>query len=339
MDGIPYITIGEHYHQRFGGKVYKIPVSVVDDCPNRRGLKGMQTCVFCDVWGSAARAETLVMPLKEQIEKVHGVLKKKYKAEQYLIYFQAYTNTFTKVSALRANFETALSFPYVKGLVIGTRPDCLSKSVLDLWQEFNERSYVAVELGVQSFYDDQLEFMRRGHSGKDSLAAIEKIASNTKVDLGIHLIFGNPGETDEQIVATAKLCNDLPITNVKLHHLHVLKNTPLEEMYARGEFSPISLEDYARRVRLFLENLSPRLAVHRLAAYSPRWDELIAPAWTNDKMGPHQFILTEMKKLGSYQSRLRDCSSAEEKDLRNNIFARCFSPTSSTLPPLVLPQV
>lgn len=322
-NGVPYITIGERYHERFGAKVYKIPVSVVDDCPNRRGLKGMQTCVFCDVWGSAARADVMVLPLQEQIEKVHGILSRKFKtAERFLVYFQAYTNTFTKITALKANFETALSYDFVKGLVVGTRPDCLSKAVFDLWTEYHQRSFVAVELGVQSFYDDQLEFMRRGHTGKDSINAIHKIAKETPVDLGIHLIFGNPGETDEQMIETAKICNDLPITNVKLHNLHALTNTPLEEMYHQGGFHPVDLETYARRVRIFLEHLSPRLAVHRLAAYSSRRDELVAPKWTGDKMGTHQFILTQMKQRKSFQGLAHPCSDAEEIRLKNQLVER-----------------
>jgi uncharacterized protein len=293
---IPYHTIGEFYHAHFGQKVYKIPVSVVDDCPNRRGLKGMQTCVFCDPWGSAARAETLVLPLQQQIKKVHAILSNKHKADIFLVYFQAYTNTFTKISALRANFETALSFPFVKGFVIGTRPDCLSPAVLELWNEFNTKTFVSVELGVQSFDEAQLIFLRRGHTAKESLLAIEKIAKQTTVDLGIHLIFGNPNETDDQIVSTAKLCNQLPISNVKLHNLHVLKSTPLESMYADKRFTPIDFETYARRVTLFLSYLSPRIAVHRLAAYSPRQDELVAPEWTQNKIKTHQGLIDYILK-------------------------------------------
>lgn len=300
-NGAPYHPIKQYYTQKFGHKVHKIPVSVVDDCPNRRGLKGMQTCVFCDVWGSAANAESLTMPLRAQIEKYKENLAKKHKVDSFLVYFQAYTNTFTKVSALRANFETALSYDFVKGLVIGTRPDCLSPAVMELWQEMHERSSVFVELGVQSFNEDQLLFMRRGHTAEASIKAIHKIAQNTSVDLGIHLIFGNPGETDEQIVETAKICNDLPITNVKLHNLHVLKQTPLEDMHARGEFTPIEFDLYAHRVELFLQHLDPRLAVHRLAAYSSRREELIAPAWTGNKMKTHQEIIDHMNHHQAYQ--------------------------------------
>lgn len=310
--GLPYHTIAEHYNKLFGEKVYKIPVAVVDDCPNRRGLKGMQTCVFCDVWGSAANAESLTMELRQQIETFHSRISKRYNAKAFLIYFQAYTNTFTKVSALRHNFDVALSYPWVKGFTVGTRPDCLSKSVLDLWQEYHEKSFVAVELGVQSFNDKQLEFMRRGHTAEDSIKAVHKIAESTKVDLGIHLIFGNPGETDEQIIETAKIVNDLPITNVKLHNLHVLTQTPLEEIYHRGEFDPIDFETYARRVEIFIQHLNPRFALHRLAAFAPREEELVAPAWTGDKMRTHQGIIDYIRGHSAYQSQFFAPQSPEE---------------------------
>ncbi len=301
--GLPYRPISEFYQERFGGKVYKIPVSVVDDCPNRRGLKGMQTCVFCDVWGSAAKSESMTMGLREQIEKYQREIGHKYKAQNFLVYFQAYTNTFTKLDALRINFETALQYPFVKGFVVGTRPDCLSKGVLDLWNEYHSKSFVAVELGVQSFDDKQLEFMRRGHTRDQSLKAIEKIAKETSVDLGIHLMFGQPGETDAQIIETARICNDLPITNIKLHNLHVLKETPLEEIYHRGEFTPIERDPYAERVQLFLEHLSPRFYIQRLAAFASRWEELVAPKWTSDKMGTHQYMIDFLRARGSFQGK------------------------------------
>lgn len=317
--GLPYYPISQFYSHRFGGKVYKIPVSVVDNCPNRMGLKGMETCVFCDVWGSAAKSESFSMTLNEQIAKYHSAIHKKYKADHFLVYFQAYTNTFTKITSLRENFNQALSYDFVKGLVIGTRPDCLSPAVLQLWTEFHDRSFVAVELGVQSFFDDQLKFLRRGHTRAQSLEAIHKISQNTPVDLGIHLMFGNPGETDEQIIETAEIINHLPITNVKLHNLHVLKHTPLEEMYARGEFIPIEREAYAQRVKLFLKHLSPRIAIQRLAALSSRHDELIGPRWTTDKMGTHQYIIDTIRTDHSYQSQNYLAQSPEEQVLCDHL--------------------
>lgn len=302
--GLPFRPISEFYREHFGEKVFKIPVSVVDDCPNRRGLKGMQTCVFCDVWGSAANDKSGSMGLREQIIHFREKIQKKYKAQKFLVYFQAYTNSFAKIDALRLNFEVADQFEDVVGFVVGTRPDCLSPAVIQLWQDHHDKKFVAVELGVQSFFNRDLEFMKRGHTREQSLAAIEKISRSSSVNLGIHLIFGNPGETDQDVIETARICNDLPIHNVKLHNLHVLKKTELEQIFLRGEFTPMERELYAHRVQLFLEHLSPRLFVHRLAAFAPRWDELVAPSWTSDKMGTHQFLIDFLRSKSSYQSKL-----------------------------------
>ena len=315
--GLPYHSISEHYKRIFGEKVYKIPVTVVDDCPNRMGLKGMKTCSFCDVWGSAAREESFTMSLKDQIEKYQIQIGKEYNAKKFLVYFQAYTNTFTKVSALRENFETALSYPFVNGFVLGTRPDCLSPAVLQLWQEYYQKSFVSVELGVQSFFDHHLEFMRRGHSASDSLKAIDKISQSTAVDLGIHLIIGSPNETDAEIKQSALICNDLAITNIKLHNLHVLKNTELEKWHRDGLFTPIEREEYTEKVKIFLSYLHPRIAVHRLAAFASRWEELIAPRWTSDKMGTHQYIIDQLRGSKTYQG----CSLGVQNPDEKNLFA------------------
>ena len=317
--GLPYHPISEHYKRVHGEKVYKLPVTVVDNCPNRMGLKGMMTCSFCDVWGSAARSESQDMTLKDQIEKYQIQLAQEYNTKKFMVYFQAYTNSFTKISKLRENFDLALSYPFVVGFVLGTRPDCLSPAVLDLWQEYNQKSYVAIELGVQSFFEDDLEFQRRGHTAQDSLAAIKKISSSTSVDLGIHLIFGNPNETDARIIETALICNDLPITNVKLHNLHVLKNTALELWHAESKFTPIERDEYARRVLLFLEHLHPRIALHRLAAFASRWEELVAPAWTADKMGTHQALINYIRAQKSYQGKNLTFSTAEELFLQEKM--------------------
>lgn len=327
--GLPYHSIAEHFKRIFNEKVYKIPVSVVDDCPNRMGLKGMKTCSFCDVWGSAADSNSFSMPLPQQLETYQQKIQKKYKAQKFLVYFQAYTNTFTKVSQLKSHFDLALQYPNVVGFVLGTRPDCISESVLQLWQEYCQKSFVAIELGVQSFVDSHLEFMQRGHSAEDSIKAIHKIAAKTSVDLGIHLIFGSPFETNQQVIDAALRCNDLPITNVKLHNLHVLKNTALEKWFNEGTFTPISLDDYTQRVELFLSHLHPRIAVHRLAAYSSRWEELIAPRWTADKMGPHQHIVDHLRDRQVFQGCQLTLHSEEDRFLFHQMSQRVVR-TNST---------
>lgn len=299
---LPYYPISRFYKERFGTKVYKISVAVADTCPNREGLKGMQTCNFCDQWGSAAYSQNLEKDLRQQIEDVREILREKRGANKFVVYFQAYTTTFSKVSRLREQFEIALSYPDVVGLVVGTRPDCVSQAFLDLCNETKERTFISVEMGVQSFDEPTLVWMRRGHTAEASVKAIERLARECPgVDLGIHLIFGAPGETDEQILECARRTNALPIHNVKLHHLHVLKNTPLAEEYAAGLFTPVEQEEYFRRCCLFLQNIRPDLAVHRLSALSSRWDELVAPAWSTYKMENYQAMLEFMRRRGAYQ--------------------------------------
>lgn len=299
---LPYYPISSFYKERFNAKVYKISVAVAETCPNREGLKGMQTCNFCDQWGSAAYSENLNKPLSQQIEDIREILKRKRKAKQFLVYFQAYTTTFSKVSKLRTQFELALSYPDVVGIVVGTRPDCVSQAFLELCHEMSQRTFMAVEMGVQSFNNDILKWMRRGHTIEQSKKALEQLASKApNVNLGVHLIFGAPHETDEMVVDTAKEVNQLPIHNVKLHHLHVLKETPLADDYAQGSFEPLSQEAYFQRCCLFLQHLRPDLAVHRLAALSSRWDELVAPAWSTYKMETYQAMLDYMRVRGAYQ--------------------------------------
>ena len=301
--GKPYFPISQVYKERFGSKVVKVPVSLADNCPNRAGLKGMKTCIFCDVHGSFAYPDSQGDAILDQITNHRLKVSERFNAHKFLIYFQAYTTTFTQLGKLKAGFETALSFPDVAGLIIGTRPDTISEAVLRTWKEYSERTFVGVELGIQSFDDDQLLWMRRGHTASQSIKGVEKVA-DAGIDVGIHLIFGWPTENDKQIIETAKLCNDLPISNVKLHNLHVLKQTPLEDLYNDGSFRPVELQEYAERVALFLDHLSPRIAVHRLAALSSRWDELVAPQWTRHKMKSFQAIIDQVNRQGSYQGRL-----------------------------------
>lgn len=303
-DGKPYFPISQVYKKRFGTKVVKIPVAIAENCPNRAGLRGMKTCIFCDVHGSFAYPENQNEELRQQILLHREKVSKRFNAHKFLVYFQAYTTTFTGLKKLKDGFDLALSFPDVAGLVVGTRPDCLSEAVLRTWKEYGQKTYVGIEIGVQSFDDDQLIWMRRGHTAAQSIQGIERIAKEAEVDVGLHLIFGWPTENDKQIIETAQLCNQLPISNVKLHNLHVLKNTALEPLYNEGSFEPVDLDTYAHRVALFLEHLSPRIAVHRLAALSSRWDELLAPDWTRHKMKSYQGIIDRIHDRGTWQGRL-----------------------------------
>jgi uncharacterized protein len=309
---LPYLPISAFYLQHFGFKPRKISVSIADDCPNRAGLRGMETCSFCDVWGSAARSELLSLSLPDQIKKFRQILIEKFHSRHFLVYFQAYTNTFTKLQNLRQAFADALAYEDVHGIIVSTRPDCISQGVLDLWEETAQTTYFSVELGVQSFREKDLLFMKRGHVVDDSFRSIARL-KKMNIQVGIHLIFGNPEESLEDIRKTAQICNSLGIHNVKLHNLHVLTQTKLAKLYGEGAFVPDSFEVYREKVRTFLSHLNPEIFVHRLAAYSPRWSELIAPQWTANKMATHQGIIDHMNANRAVQG--GDFLSSESQEL------------------------
>jgi len=302
-NGLRYFPLSEHYRRRFGRRVYKLGVSVATSCPNREGMRGMSVCIFCDEWGSAAYPELAGLPLREQIARTSERLRERYKAERFLVYFQAYTNTFQRMSRLEGLLAEALEAPDVVGVVVGTRPDCLPRTALELMADVAGSRYLSVELGVQTLDDAQLRFLSRGHDRACSLHALEKLGAYPEIEVCVHLMFGIPGETDDQLRETARILSQLGVHGVKLHNLHVLKDTPLQCLYEHGAFVPVGLEEYARKVAVFLEHLAPRVVVHRLNAVASRWDEVVAPDWVKGKMRPIQFIRDYLERVDSWQGK------------------------------------
>jgi len=298
--GQRYYSINRYYQQQFGEKVYKIAVSVANTCPNRQGADG-HGCIFCDEWGSAGVHQTKDLSLEAQIVQNRAHLSERFKVNKFLVYFQAFSNTYTRISELEKNMTLALNQQQVYGIIIGTRPDCLPPKVFDLLRHFAEQSFISVELGVQSFNDKHLRFLKRGHTAEQSITAIRALYEQTGVHVGIHLIFGLPDETDSEIIRTAQLINDLPIDSVKLHNLHVLQNTLLENYYQKQQFHPLDLDSYADRVILFLEHLSPEIPIQRLAAYANSDSGLIAPQWTSERLRPSQLIQQRLVQRKTYQ--------------------------------------
>lgn len=299
-DGQPYYPISRFYKNRFGEKVYKITVSAAQTCPNREKNEGVG-CIFCDELGSAGSHLIKHMPLDEQIDINREKLRKRFKVNRFLVYFQPFTNTFGRLKQFQSDIELALTKERVVGVVFGTRPDCLPDDLFGYLKRIGENHFVSAELGVQSFFDHHLEFLNRGHTAEDSITAIRRLKEESGIHIGIHLIFGLPEEDEQQIVETAEIVNRLPIDNVKLHNLHVLANTPLHDLYRQGRFSPVTLEAYTEKVCRFISHLSPRIAVQRLAAVAPRWDELIAPDWTRLRLQPTQAIIKALNERSLYQ--------------------------------------
>jgi len=320
FQGRRYFPISQYFRYYFGDRVAKISVSIAETCPNRSPNSTMEACIFCDDWGSAAYHHEKDRELLEQIRHNKKLVSRRLKCKQFLVYFQSYTNTLDKINILQQRFETALSEENVNGLVVGTRPDCLPDRIFPLLNDICEKSYVLVEIGAQSFFNDQLEFLKRGHSAEKNIEAILKLKHKTGVDIGVHLIFGLPDDTPERLIETARIINHLPVSNVKLHNLHVLSNTTLAEMYYRNEYVPDELDVYADKVILFLRHLSPKVAVQRLAAIASRWEELIAPKWTGQKMAPLDFIENRMKDAGYFQGDLYNIEHRPETSIPALIF-------------------
>ncbi len=298
--GLPYYSIGQYYRKRFGQKVRKISVQISETCPVR---EAKEVCIFCDDWGAGGQQVIYGQSLETQIRVNTKRMRDKMGIDAFLVYFQPYTSTFGRLRHLEKNLMDALSQPGVKGLVIGTRPDCLPKGIFPLFRRIAEQAYLSIEIGAQSFREGRVAWLKRGHSAQASLDAVTRLREEAGVEVGVHLIFGFPNEDFKEVREAAEICNGLPLESVKLHNLHVLTGTPLAEMYQQGEFTPDNLEVYTDKVKFFLEGLNPEIAVQRLAASVEDPAQLVAPNWCLEKRKTQNYILNNLKKAQSWQGK------------------------------------
>lgn len=293
-----YHTFSAELRRRFGCRVQRISVDAGFTCPNRDGSVGVGGCSFCGGNGSGAKGIKRGLSVTEQLEHGKGVMVRKYGARKFLAYFQAFSNTYAPVERLRELYDEALAVPDVVGLIIGTRPDCLPPEVLDLLADYAKKTYLLLELGLQSSVDRTLAAVNRGHD----VACFVEAARRCR-ELGIavcaHLIFGLPGETREEMLQTAELLNGLGIGGVKLHHLHIMKGTRLEECYQKGELNLMERDDYVGIVCDFLERLDPQVSVMRLVGDGGL--NLVAPRWGTAKFDILNAIDHELERRGTRQ--------------------------------------
>lgn len=296
---LPYYPISRYYHSRFGKKVYKLPVALASQCPPLEN--GVKPCIFCNEWGSAARPELTKLSLSDQILESRLRIERKYRCQDFLVYFQAYTSTYIALDSLKTAVRQALNLPNICGVIIGTRPDCISMALVEWLNSLTNDSFVSVELGVQSFLDRDLEFLKRGHGADAIFRAIERLNRHPAIDIGAHLILGLPEEREADIIGCTQKISQLPLRHVKLHNLQVLKGTPLHQLYLDGRYQPISEDDYIERVILFLTHLPSNIAIQRISTVTSNWDELIAPEWNRDKLRIYQKTIDLMRQRGLRQ--------------------------------------
>jgi radical SAM protein (TIGR01212 family) len=294
-----YNPFSEELKRVFGCRVQRISVDAGFSCPNRDGTLDTEGCIFCGGHGSGSHGIIRHLSIAGQIDDGKEVMRRKYKAERFMAYFQAYSNTFAPLEDLRALYAEALSVVDVVGLIIATRPDCLFEEVLDYLQELSCQTYLWLELGVQSIHDKSLGLLNRRHDHACSVDAVQR-AKFRGLRVCAHVILGLPGETREEMLAMAGELNRLGVDGVKLHLLHVMKGTVLAEMYGRGEVTVMDRDDYAGLTCDFLELLDPRILIHRLTGDGGH-DNLVAPIWSLKKFEILNLIDAELERRGSRQ--------------------------------------
>jgi radical SAM protein (TIGR01212 family) len=295
----PYQLFSEHLKNRFGARVHKISVDAGFGCPNRNGGRSGHGCLFCDPGGTGAVGIERQLNVAAQIEQGKEVMSRKYKAAQYLAYFQPFSNTLAPVNRLRTVYDEALAVDKVIGLAVGTRPDCVPDEVLDLLAEYHRSTYFWLELGLQSSHDRTLDWLQRGHDYA-TFARAYGAARARGLRVCVHVILGLPGESRADMLATADLLAELQIDGVKLHLLHVLRNTPLGSLYAAGRFQLLAMDEYVDLVVDVMERLHPETLIHRLTGDGPR-DQLLAPLWSLNKWEVLNAIDAEFARRGSRQ--------------------------------------
>jgi radical SAM protein (TIGR01212 family) len=288
--------------QRFGRKVWRVTVDAGFTCPNVDGSVTTGGCVYCDNRSFSPNRRLPHVGVRAQVERGIRILENYYGADRFLVYFQAATNTYAPVDKLRRLYDEALDHPQIVGLVIGTRPDCVPDNVLDLIQSYAAQRYVSLELGLQTIHERSLTWMNRAHPVTAFHDAVERCRGRG-FEVCAHVILGLPGESHADMLATAEALAALPVDAVKIHNLHVVKDTPLETMYAAGTVRMLELAEYVEVVCDFLERLPPTMVVQRLSGDAPP-EYLVAPRWCLDKPALLAAIRHEMTRRDSWQGRL-----------------------------------
>lgn len=319
--GLPYFACNFHLRQTFGRRVQKVSVDAGFTCPNVDGTVAKGGCTFCDNRSFSPSRRLPRANILGQIDQSIVRMRLRYnKCEHYLAYFQPATNTYAPVERLREVYEAALSHPQVVGLVIGTRPDCVPDDVLDLIEELaarpapshvdaslrdaeysvsERRLHVAVEYGMQTMHDRSLDWMNRGHHHDAMIDAMER-SRGRGFEIGAHIMLGLPGESLEDMMATAREAGRLGIDAVKIHNLYCVKNTPLADQVERGEVRLMERGEYVRTLVDFIELLPPTVIVDRISGDAPP-DYFIGPTWCLDKPAVRTAVLAEFARRGTRQ--------------------------------------
>jgi radical SAM protein (TIGR01212 family) len=288
--------------KQFNQKVFKVMLDAGFTCPNRDGQIATGGCTFCSARGSGDFAGSRRDDLVTQFNKVRDLQHIKWPEASYIGYFQAYTNTYAPVDELREYYELILKQPGVVGLSIATRPDCLPDDVVEYLAELNERTYLWVEMGLQTIHEETSQLINRAH---DTQCFVEGVAKLRKHNIRscAHIIYGLPGETKAMMLETGKAVAAMDVQGIKIHLLHLMRKTPMVKQYEAGLLQFMEMDAYVKLVVDTLEILPPEMIIHRLTGDAPR-DLLIGPMWSQKKWEVLNALDDELKARNSWQGRL-----------------------------------
>ncbi len=296
LDNKRYHTLNYYFKNKYGKKTFKVSLNGGFSCPNKINGKG---CIFCSRLGSGDFAGNVEKDLITQFNEVKEIMERKWPNSYYIGYFQANTNTFAPLPILKEKYKTILSLPNVVGLNIATRSDAITKECYDYLEELSKRTNLIVELGLQSIHEKTLNFINRGHNLENFETAIKELQKRN-IEVVVHIINGLPGETKEDMIETVKYLNNLKINGIKIHMLHIIKNTDLADYYQEHPFHILTKEEYIDIVISQLEYLSPEIVIHRITG-DPKKEDLIEPTWLLKKFCVLNDIDKEMVKRNTYQ--------------------------------------
>ena len=299
LDNKRYHTLNYHLKNKFNEKVFKVSLNAGFTCPNIDGTKGYGGCIYCSKSGSGEFGGNVNEDLITQFNKVKEVMDKKWTSSKYIGYFQARSNTYAPVELLKEKYETVLNIDNVVGLFVATRPDCISDECLDYLEELNKRTYLTIELGLQTIHEKTSKLINRGHTLKEFEDCVKKLREKN-IDVVVHIINGLPYETKDMMLETVKYLNKLDIQGIKIHMLNIIKDTPLEELYKKEKFHILTKEEYIDIVIDELELLNEKIVIHRITA-DPDKETLVEPKWLLKKFCLLNDIDKEMKKRNTYQ--------------------------------------
>ena len=280
MPGLPYRTLSSYLRERFHKRIRKITLDAGLSCPHR-DMDKRSGCIYCNASGSGTGAYARGIGLKEQIESQMEVMARRYRAEGFIAYFQSFSNTYAHRETLKSIYDTILPYPEIVGLAIGTRPDCIDEEKLELISSYAKDRLVWIEYGLQSASDETLHVINRGHDVKSFVDAVNLTAHHPLRQCA-HVIIGLPGEGRDHYIETARLVSSLPITDIKIHLLYVIRGTPMETLFSRGEYVPLKLDEYAEAVASFIAHVREDIVIQRITG-DPHAHELIEPKWAIEK--------------------------------------------------------